>query len=161
MILASKSFTSLSALQAEIMKQVNSVLQVEEAEMVKDKIEMHVQTDVYDAYPHPIMYKRRNFHSGSLGDIAHMDSHLLESGLLEVVDNADFNHPFAYKYGGYGDIDLDKSLAENIEKGYGSMSEEWNEPRPFIKNTREEIRNSNLHTTTMKKGLQARGLTVV
>lgn len=157
--LMGKSFTSLKALEAEIQKQVNSVLQKEMAEMVKEKISDHVKSDVYDVYPNPIMYERRNFHNGSLGDEERMDSYLIEDGVLEVVDNADFNHPFAYNHNGYGGVDLDKSLAFNIEYGYGNFP--WSKARPFIENTREEIKNNNLHIKTMKSALKTKGLEVL
>lgn len=157
----SKTCKTWAEVEAYLTEKINSSLQKEMSEMVKDKIEEHVQTDVYDTYPNPVMYERRNFQNGSLGDIIQMDSKLISDGVLEVTDNADFNHSFAYTYGGYGDIDISKSLTYNIEKGYGSEDMPWNEARPFIENTREEIQNSNLHSETMKKALRARGLDVV
>lgn len=157
----SKTFSNLKQLEQYIIQQVNSSLKQEMSEMVKEKISDHVKSDVYDVYPNPVMYERRDFVNGSLGDETRMDSHLIQNGVLEVVDNADFNHPFAYNHGGYGDINTSKSLSYNIEMGYGSMEEDWNEPRPFVENTREEIRSKRLHTQIMKSALKARGLNVV
>lgn len=159
--MANKNFTSLSALEAEIMRQVNSSLKEEMSEMVKDKISDHVKSDVYDAYPNPVMYERRGLVEGSLGlgDTEQMDSYLIQEGVLEVVNNADFNHPFAYNHGGYGGVDLGESLAHNIEFGYGN--DPWSKPRPFIKNTREEIGSKGLHVQTMKSALKTRGIDVV
>lgn len=156
-----KSFSSLKQLEQYIIQQINSSLQKEMSEMVKDKISDHVKTDVYDKYPNPVMYKRRGFIEGSLGlgDTGQMNSHLIEDGVLEVVDNADFNHSFAYNHGGYGGVDLGESLAHNIEFGYGN--DPWSKPRPFIKNTREEIRDKGLHVQTMKSALKTRGIDVV
>lgn len=158
-----KSFSSLKQLEQYIIQQVNSSLKEEIAEMVKEKISDHVKSDVYDKHPNPVMYKRRGFIEGSLGlgDVTRMDSKLIEDGILEVVNNADFNHPFAYNHGGYGDVDLDESLAHNIEFGYGLQDAPFNQPRPFIKNTREEIKSKGLHVQAMKSALKARGIDVV
>jgi len=157
----SKPASSWAELEKQIMAKVNSALEVEMAEMVKIKTQEHVQSDVYDAYPDPSIYERRELSGGSLGDIEQMDSKLIESGLLEVVDNADFNHGFAARYGGYGGVNRDKSLAQNIEFGYGNKSMPWNEERPFIAKTKKEIQDNNLHTKTMRSALIKRGLTVV
>jgi len=150
-----KSFTNLQQLEQYLKEKINESLQVEVAEMVKDKISQHTQTDVYDKYD-PVFYKRRYFDNGGLGDETRMGSKLVSDGILEVQDNNDFNHPWAYTHGGYGDIDTDKSLAYNIEFGYGDMDEPYNRPRPFIEKTREEIQGKSLHTLTMKKALQTR-----
>jgi len=156
MRMADKNFSSLSALEAEIQKQINSVLKQEMSEMIKEKISQHVKTDVYDVYPNPIEYERRDLQNGSLGDEERMDSHLIGDGVLEVVNNNDFNHPWAYNHEGYGDIDTNKSLTFNIEYGYGDKDTVWNKSRSFIENTREEIRSKNLHIETMKSALKTR-----
>ena len=161
--LMGKSFSNFKQLEQYIMEQVNSSLKQEMAEMTKGKISEHVKSDVYNAYPNPTRYKRRGFIEGSLGlgDVTRMDSKLIQDGVLEVVDNADFNHPFAYTHEGDGDINTSKSLAFNIEYGYSDRSEPWNEPRPFIEKTKEEIQSKGLHTQIMKSALKARGIDVV
>jgi len=159
--LASNTASNWSQLEKMIMAKVNSALEQEVAEMVKGKIQEHVQEDVYNVYPNPSIYERRNLNSGSLGDIEQMDSQLIENGILEVKDNADFNHSFARKHGGYGDINTDKSLAYNIEFGYGLQNAPYNQPRSFIEKTREEIQNNSLHTKTLKSALKTRGLEVL
>ncbi|MDD4412007.1 MAG: hypothetical protein PHO58_05925 [Bacilli bacterium] len=140
----SKSFNSITALTQYLQTQINSVLEIEEAKMVKEKIKEHVQEDVYNAYPDPIYYKRRNLQNGSLGDTEEMYSELIQSGTLEVTNLAKPSRPWS--------MDLDKA----IEFGYGDMSQPWNEPRPFIENTREEIQSKNLHVETMRVGLKKR-----
>ena len=122
----------LLKIHTKIQKQVNDSLKKEVASHVKEKISNHVQTDVYSAYPNPIEYERRNLQNGSLGDIKQMESNLINDGVLEIKDNADFNHDFASNHGGYGDIDLSKSLAYNIEYGWGNKSTDFSEPRPFM-----------------------------
>ena len=143
-----------------IMAKVNSALEQEVAEMVKGKISQHTQTDVYDKYD-PVFYKRRYYDSGGLGDETRMDAKLVSDGVLQVEDNNDFNHPWAYTHDGYGDINTNKSLSYNIEFGYGSMDEPWNKPRPFIEKTREDIQSNSLHTKTLKSALKTRGLEVL
>ena len=146
----------LRIIEAKIKKQINDSLQKEVASHVKEKIQSHVATDVYNAYPNPVEYERRNLENGSLGDTKQMSSTLINDGVLEVKDNADFNHDFASNHGGYGDIDLSKSLAYNIEYGYGSKSQPWNEPRDFIAETRKDIKNSNSHVEVMRNALRKR-----
>jgi len=147
----------LARIHAKIQKQVNDSLKKEVATHVKEKISNHVQTDVYSAYPNPIEYERRNLQNGSLGDIKQMESNLINDGVLKITDNADFNHDFASMYDrGYGDVDLSKSLAYNIEYGYGSKNQPWNEPRDFIAETKKDIKNSNSHVEVMKNALRKR-----
>ena len=146
----------LARIHTKIQKQVNDSLKKEVATHVKEKISNHVQSDVYNAYPNPVVYTRRNLQNGSLGDTEQMKSNLINDGVLEVKDNADFNHDFASEHGGYGDIDLSKSLAYNIEYGYGSMSQPWNEPRDFINETKKDIKSNNSHVEVLKGALRKR-----
>ena len=146
----------LLEIEIKLKKQVNDSLQKEVATHVKGKISNHVQTDVYSAYSNPIEYTRRNLQNGSLGDIEQMKSNLINDGVLEIKDNADFNHDFASIHGGYGDIDLSKSLSFNIEFGYGSMSQPWNEPRDFMNETKKDIKSSNSHVEVLKGALRKR-----
>ena len=146
----------LLKIHTKIQKQVNDSLQKEVSSHVKEKISNHVQTDVYNAYPNPIEYTRRNFQSGSLGDIEQMKSNLINDGVLEIKDNADFNHDFASIHGGYGDIDLSKSLSFNIEYGYGNKEYPWNEPRDFMNETKKDIKSSNSHVEVLKGALRKR-----
>jgi len=148
--------SQLQAIESKIRKQINDSLSKEVASHIKNKISSHVTSDVYLAYPNPIEYKRRNLENGSLGDIKQMSSTLINDGILEVKDNADFNHDFASNHGGYGDIDLSKSLAYNIEYGYGSKSQPWNEPRDFIAETKKDIKNSNSHIEVLRNALKKR-----
>jgi len=85
-----------------------------------------------------------------------MESNLINDGVLEIKDNADFNHDFASSHGGYGDIDLSKSLSFNIEFGYGSKNQPWNEPRNFMNETKKDIKSSNSHVEVMRNALKKR-----
>ena len=85
-----------------------------------------------------------------------MSSTLINDGVLEVKDNADFNHDFASNHGGYGDVDLSKSLSYNIQYGYGDRDQPWNEPREFITETKKDIKSSNSHVEVMKNALRKR-----
>ena len=96
------------------------------------------------------------FENSSLGDVKQMESTLIDDGVLKVTDNADFNHDFASSHGGYGDVDLSKSLSYNIQYGYGDKDSPWNEPREFITKAKEDIKDSNSHVETMKNSLKKR-----
>jgi len=127
----------LLKIHTKIQKQVNDSLQKEVSSHVKE-------------------YTRRNFQSGSLGDIEQMKSNLINDGVLEIKDNAYFNHDFASIHGGYGDIDLSKSLSFNIEYGYGNKEYPWNEPRDFMNETKKDIKSSNSHVEVLKGALRKR-----
>lgn len=157
--MASKSFKSISELNAYLQKQINSVLLTEVSEVVKDELQSSVSDIVYTETPK--QYIRRNLKNGSLGDKDTMNSSLIADGLLEVSPDADFNHQFANAHGGYGAVDLDKSLAENIEYGYGSKTHWYDIPRPFVQESRDNLKSSKAHVECMKDGLRKKGLEVV
>jgi hypothetical protein len=155
-----KSFKSISELNAYLQQKINETLLTDVSEVVKDELESSVSDEVYGA-GEPKQYIRRDLKNGSLGDKNTMNSELISSGLLEVSPDADFNHPFASTHGGYGAVDLDKSLTENIEYGYGSKTHWYDIPRPFIQESRDNLKQSQAHVECMKDGLRARGLDVV
>ena len=154
-----KSFKSISELNAYLQKQIDAVLVTQVSEVVKDELESSVSDIVYTETP--AQYIRRNLKDGSLGDKNTMNSELISSGLLEVSPDADFNHQFASTHGGYGAVDLDKSLAFNIEYGYGSKSHWYDIPRPFVKESIENLKQSKAHIESMKDGLRKQGIDVV
>lgn len=151
MELASKSFKSISELNAYLQKQINSVLLTEVSEVVKDELQSSVSDIVYTETPK--QYIRRNLKNGSLGDKDTMNSSLLSDGTLKISPNANFNHLFANTRG-YGEVDLTKSLAFNIEYGYGSKSHWYNVPRPFVQETVNKLKDNKAHVEALKTGLE-------
>ena len=154
-----KSFSSLKELENYLQSKINDVLQHETSDAVKDEIQSSVSDTVYTETP--TQYVRRNLKNGSLGDKNTMSSELITDGVLEVSPDADFNHQFASTHNGYGGVNLDKSLAFNIEYGYGSKSHWYDIPRPFVEESKENLKKSKAHIESMKDGLRARGLDVI
>jgi len=144
----------LARIQAHIQKQINDSLYHEIASVTKKEIQNSIDTEIYQSGI-PSMYERRGLSgalgSGSLADPNEMDYNV-KDGVLRMVDSAERN----MSYGDFPGIgyDLSKSLAYNMEYGYGN---EWySKPRPFLKKTIENMRESNSHVIAMRLGLQRR-----
>jgi hypothetical protein len=156
--LGNKNFSNLKDLEKYIQTQIDKVLVAQVSEVIKDELESSISDEVY-AKHEPSQYIRRGIPNniGGLADKSTMHHNLISSGVLEVTPDADFNHVFAMNYArpkGYGDIDLNKSLAENIEFGYGSKTHDWDKPRPFVEKTRENLRSNKNHIESLKDGLE-------
>lgn len=142
--------TKWSTLKAEILIVTNDAMNTEVATAIKEQISKSVEDVVYSA-GEPSVYQRRNLINGSLGDPSVMN-HTIEGNTLVVTDDADYNSRY--------DIAGGKSLAYNIEKGYGDRDEWWKMPRPFMKNTKCELIANQKHVIAMKNGLRRNGLDV-
>jgi hypothetical protein len=140
--------TKWSTLKAELLVVTNDIMNNEVATVIKEQISKSVEDVVYAA-GEPMIYQRRNLINGSLGDPSVMN-HTIEGNTLIVTDDADYNSQY--------DIAGNKTLAYNIEKGYGDRDEWWKMPRPFIKNTMSELIANKRHVIAMKKGLRRYGL---
>lgn len=148
----SKKFTNLDDLEKYIQKKINDVLLDQVSDAIKDELQFNVDNVVYSAGA-PSQYIRRNLKNGSLGDKKTMNSSLLSDGTLKISPNANFNHLFANTRG-YGEVDLTKSLAFNIEYGYGSKSHWYNAPRPFVQETVNKLKDNKAHVEVLKTGLE-------
>ena len=148
--LANKSFTSLSQLEAYLNEKIQIALDKNVAPVVKESIQTAVSDVVYGAGS-PNRYIRRNLRGGSLGDVGEMN-HEISGNTLIVTDDAKSKLPW----------ENGRSLAENIEYGYG---ENWySVSRPFINGedgARNILREDKSHIEAMKDGLRELGLTVV
>lgn len=139
-------FKDMKSWNAYLQKQVQAALENEVAEAVKDVIQDHVQKDVYDAYNPKIHI--RDEHDGGLIDRRNIESRPIKDGIeVENVTRHDGKYiptvietGQGYTYSGYG---------------YG-----YEEPRPFIANTREQIKKEQIHTKTLKKALEQKGFKV-
>ena len=151
----------LQRIESQLKKQINDCLRNEIAKHVKEEIQTSVSTTIYQSGT-PEEYIRRggNAYGGmgaangsdSLGDVQRM-KHSVLNGVLKVTDEAYRNDD--YDYAGYG-YDLSKSLAENMEYGYGNRNYWYNEPRPFMKEARDYMRQSGVLTEVMKDALGKR-----
>lgn len=137
------SFKNLKEMEKYINEQAKKALQ--NGKHVKNTVietgKKHVDKDVYSVYT-PKIYERTGL--------------LRESWDVENTDDgiAVFNTR----------TDGDKYIPETIEYGinydYSGYGYAYEQPRPFIANTREELRNSNTLKEAMKKDLKNIGFNV-
>ena len=141
--------TKWSTLEAELFTLTNNVLNNETAKAIKEQISESVKDVVYTA-GEPVVYQRRNLINGSLGDPSVMN-HSVDGNILTVTDDADYNSNY---------IPGGKSLAYNIEYGYGNRDQWWKESRPFMEDAKNKLVTNKKHVIAMKKGLGKYGLDV-
>ena len=157
-----------SKIEAELKKRINTVLQTDAVKIIKETEKKHVQSDVYGAYG-PLHYGRR----GEGGGLASEGSMTVHAGDMEVavINEASFNNAYEFGRGFIPPPNYGNTLAELIEGGNGAGGH-YNYPyesgsgsflgaRPFVANTREELRSSGVLRDAIKSGLSGSGLNVV
>ncbi len=155
---------NLKELRKHIEKAIRNSLENEVFEDVRETECRHVQTDVFDVYK-PRVYHRREFYPeeyvsyGETGigvkDERNIVFDPIKNGVLKVENVAEFNPVRAIRNHGPGLVTL-------IEYGHGARGiyydypkyPEYLRPRPFIANTREEIKQTKSHVKAMKLGLR-------
>jgi len=152
--LANKSFTSFNDLIKYLQPIVNEVLLDDVKDVVRDEIESSAIEVILNA-GEPIWYNRRSstnsLGSGGIADKAEMEATLIENGVVSIEDTALPSRPW----------NNGRTLAENLEYGYNDMTHWWDQPRPFIQQSRENLEQNKNHVRSLKNGLIKRGLTVV
>lgn len=151
-----KSFTSYKELEKFIKKQVKKSLENEVAEVVKDEIQSSLSEVVYGSYI-PKEYKRRGYTDSGLGDKSTMTVKLVGDDTIKVTPDAERNTNYDFAGVGY---DTSKSLAENIVGGYGNRDYIWNQPRDFIEEAKNNLKQNKNHIEAMIDGLEQLGITV-
>lgn len=154
------AITTLSGINAAVKKAVKHELSRRDDDsvfgVVREAQMRHIKTDVYDVYT-PKMYKRRGIYGG-LDDSTFVVGKNNSSALS--IMNITKPNPItdAGRYVPKTDI-----LAEIVEYGLNPKSKlpyAYLHPRPFIKNTRQEIGMSGAHVQAMKRGLSSQGFIV-
>ena len=146
----------LRIIEEKIKKQVNDSLKKEVTTFVKSEISHAVDTEIYQS-GNPIEYDRRgesgNFTgTGSLGDPLEMDSSV-SNGQLIVMDNALRNKEYEYPGSGYDD---GRSLAYNMIMGYNNKNTWYNMPRNFIREARDNMKESGTLIEVMRGAMKKR-----
>ena len=161
---------NLKELEAELRKRVQNALANEVNDVVKDVMQDHIVSDVYDKYD-PIMYTLRMNNCGLLDRNNIVSDIKGDLGLL--VKNVTLGDKYYSireysKSGGYTSTPMvsqnyNKPIAEVIETGQGYDVKDWEYdgvPRPFMRNTCEDLRDNHYHAIAMKNGLERQGLEV-
>ena len=148
-------------LYAEIMKRVNIALDTDVADVVKDVMTDHIAQDVYDVYE-PKAYNRRLNQDGLL-DPNNIISTIDGEGRLKV-ENVTLGSKYYYDNGQRKiSQNSGEPIAEVIETGQGYDIHGWEYdgvPRPFMKNTHDDLEQNHYHTEAMKQSLKKQGLEV-
>ena len=145
-------YDDINTLLNDIKSDIEYVLMDEVLDTVKEIVLKHIEDDVYSVYK-PSVYKRRG-NSGGLSDPDNIVG-TVKNMELEVENIASFNED-------YGSSNKGNELAELVNDGDrvgGYMYDypgSFNQPRPFIDNTIEEIENTNLVEDALSKGLKKR-----
>lgn len=149
---------NLQELRNEIMKRVNASLKEDVGEKVKEIMLEHIETDVYNSYE-PKTYSRRG-DDGGLSDPDNIVVQREYDGAVSI-ENVTVGREFYFQdREAIRSDNADSPLAPIIETGKGY--DYWNKsfPRPFVKNTVEEIVQDKIIENTLKEGLKKQGLEV-
>lgn len=154
---------SLKELEKALQEKVDVALLTDVAQIVTEVMQDHIAQDVYDVYT-PCIYVRRADENGLL-DSRNINSSI--KGNMLIVENNTLGSPYFYdpnnKKKIRKSINAGKEIAGVIETGIGyDISDWWYDgiPRPFIENTRDELKDYEWHKKALKQGLQKQGLEV-
>jgi hypothetical protein len=143
-------FTNIEALYAYLQSDaIPKVLQSNVANAVKEEIANSADRVVYTAYEPTTYYRRKDANRG-LKDKSQMNALMTGACELTVTDDAPFN-PFntdgTYEPMGStgqwerGKIDIGKSLAYNVENGWGFQETDYSKARRFMEDATETLRD--------------------
>jgi hypothetical protein len=144
---------------------------VNEVTAVTKKVEQkNIQATVYDAYD-PIVYERR-MHQGGLIDERNMEVKVIGSDTIEIKNTTPPN-PKKFEPKGHSDVTegtpLSGDLDKLVEGGHSSGGLQYEyvvpgaaylNPRPFTKNTINDLKENKQHVEAMKIGLKKQGLII-
>lgn len=156
---------NLKELEKELYKRINTALDTEVADTVKDVMTDHIIQDVYEVYE-PTEYQRR-YDDGGLLDPDNIIATLGNNGEM-LVQNVALGNNTVYMEDSisrvyYSSYNINKFIAPIIETGIGYDVGGWKYdcvPRPFIKNTHDDLKEHHYHTQAMKQSLKKQGLEV-
>ena len=159
---------SLSALYAALQAKINIALENEVKSEVSKIMVEQIQETVYDTYSpntNAEDYYHRRSNEDALGDPSNIGG-IVINDVLEVY-NAAVTNPDIYVHGElYQSQNEGDYLAPIIEYGQGYDFNSKNgdlgyeQPRPFIENSRETLRQTKVHVKALKKGLRESGIKV-
>lgn len=152
---------NLKELKKELKKRINLALDENVTDVIKDVMTDHIIQDVYDAYE-PVGYSRR-FDNDGLLDEENIVSTVNDNNELSVRNVTTGSRYYTVNEKKYTSKNYNKPIARIIESGNGYDVHNWDYdgvPRPFIKNTRDDLEQNHYHTEAMKQGLKKQGLDV-
>lgn len=171
-------------LESMLQDKINSSLENEVYNVVKDVMQEHIQTDVYNVYS-PTTYRRRYGNGGLVSDeniIEDVWEELGDNSSLLLVKNITTGNPTTvFDTEEYGTIEIEsansgKELTPIIEYGleigspYSDYGYEFpfvrgkkiipTPKRPFMHNTNDDLKANKQHINALKNGLKKHGIKV-
>lgn len=156
---------TLDELKRKITAALNEALHKEVVEVVKKTEQKHVQQDVYDVYPNPKKYMRRE-EDGGLKDPDNMVVTEYELG-VDIDNKTPFNNAYDNmkskwyvpppNYGNELEYLVEYGEGGTEKYHYNYPAGVFMNPRPFIHNTVDELKHGVLRKTLVD-GLKARGI---
>ncbi len=145
------SYDDIDELLNDIKSDIEDTLMDEVLDEVKDIELKHVEEDVFSAYS-PKIYERRGI--GGIDD---------PNNIVGTVDNMQLSVDNATKFNDdYGTYNHGVGLAELINDGdslngyFYDYPGSFNQPRPFIDNTVEEIEKTDSVENALERGMKRR-----
>lgn len=143
-----KTVKSLDELLRVVSKDIKSAIEKETSQTkIKKVMAGKVMSEVYSAYT-PTFYKRRGARKGS-GGLADTESMSVRVGMKKdgvFVNISNDSRPIGFDEAGRTNMYLD----EIIEEGTGGEAP-WEQPRPFMAETENELRDKEIIENIIKK----------
>lgn len=136
----------------DLKSDIEDVLLDEVLDEVKEIELRHVQDDVFLAYPSPKIYRRRAV--GGIDDPENIVG-TVKDMVLEVENTTRFNDDYGTYNHGTGLADLIND-GERLNGYFYDYMGEFEQARPFIDNTEEEIERTSKVEDALAKGLKKR-----
>lgn len=144
----------IAAFDLKLDTAIDEIMTGQMTETAKDYIAIAVETEVYDAYPNPIIYERKKG-KGGLSDKSNMDStYEKATHTLEVFDTRKDGTRDVVKI-------VETGVGYEFKPGPGSESDgAYLKPRPFHSVAEENIERDNALETILEIGLSIKGFDV-
>jgi len=158
---------NLKDLQKTLQLKITKALENEVTNKVKDVMVKHIEDDVYSKYTpsrtSQNSYDRRGIDEG-LADPSNIGG-VMVGDTLEVFNATVGNPDITINDVTYQSQNEGEYLTPIIEYGQGyDFSNDGNsgyeKPRPFVKNTRDELKQTKTHVKALKQGLKNQGINV-
>jgi hypothetical protein len=155
-----KSYDDLDALFADLEEEITNAMNDDVSDVVKDTLSKHVKKDVYKKYT-PQQYDRDK-DNGGLSDKRTMEHNMIDKTTLEVYSDRK-NDPSDSREG----YEPERDIAYIVETGEGynwagtdKQGRTNATPRPFVKNTIEDLDENEQHVKALQKSLKKKGYDV-
>lgn len=145
-------YDDVDLLLKDLKSDIEDVLMDEVLEEVKNIELYHIQNDVLNTYT-PQIYKRRGV--GGIDDPDNIVGEV-ENMALTVENITPFNDDYGSSNHGVGLADLVND-GDNLQGYFYDYPGSFNQPRPFLDNTEEEIGHTEQIDNALEKGLNKRG----